>query len=104
MPPVAASAPAAGAPDFSLVSDPAGGYAAEVGAGTKKAQASAGKVFGLGILAGTHIGFGAYLAVAIGAACPGLHASNPGLQKMVFGAFGLPFGLFNVHFPILYLT
>lgn len=95
---VAAPAPAAaaGAPDFSLVSDPAGGYAAAVGAGSKKAQASAGKVFGLGILAGTHIGFGAYLAVAIGAACPGLHASNPGLQKMVFGAFGLPFGLFMI--------
>jgi len=89
-------AAAAGAPDFSLVSDPAGGYAAAVGAGSKKAQASAGKVFGLGILAGTHIGFGAYLAVAIGAACPGLHASNPGLQKMVFGAFGLPFGLFMI--------
>ena len=100
VPPVAAPAPAApaaaGASDFSLVSDPAGGYAAAVGAGSKKAQASAGKVFGLGILAGTHIGFGAYLAVAIGAACPGLHASNPGLQKMVFGAFGLPFGLFMI--------
>ena len=55
---VAAPAPAAaaGAPDFSLVSDPAGGYAAAVGAGSKKAQASAGKVFGLGILAGTQSG------------------------------------------------
>ena len=27
-------------------------------------------------------------------ACPGLAASNPGLQKMILGAFGLPFGLF----------
>ena len=27
-------------------------------------------------------------------ACPGLASTNPGLQKMILGAFGLPFGLF----------
>lgn len=31
-----------------------------------------------------------------GGACPGLASSNPGLQKMVYGAFGLPFGLLLV--------
>jgi formate/nitrite transporter len=34
--------------------------------------------------------------LAIGGACPGLAASNPGLQKIVLGAFGLPFGLMMV--------
>lgn len=47
----------------------------------------------VGIASGCHIGFGAYLAITIGGACPGLAATNPGLQKMVLGAFGLPFGL-----------
>ena len=32
--------------------------------------------------------------LSVGGACPGLAASNPGLHKMVLGAFGLPFGLF----------
>ena len=36
------------------------------------------------------------MAISIGGACPGLVATNPGLQKMVYGAFGLPFGLFLV--------
>jgi len=31
--------------------------------------------------------------LSVGGACPGLAASNPGLQKIVAGAFGLPFGL-----------
>jgi formate/nitrite transporter len=34
--------------------------------------------------------------LAVGGACPGLAASNPGLQKIVLGAFGLPFGLMMV--------
>jgi len=42
---------------------------------------------------GAHIAFGAYLAVTVGGACPGIAASNPGLQKIILGAFGLPFGL-----------
>ena len=29
----------------------------------------------------------------LGGACPGLASTNPGLQKIVLGAFGLPFGL-----------
>jgi len=68
-------------------------YAGAVAAGAAKAAAPFGKIFKLGVVAGAHIGFGAYLAIAIGGACPGIAAENPGLQKMIFGAFGLPFGL-----------
>jgi hypothetical protein len=39
---------------------------------------------------------GALLALTVGANCPGLAATNPGLQKLLFGAVGLPFGLFFV--------
>jgi formate/nitrite transporter len=73
---------------------PPEGFAGAVAAGEKKAGMAPGDIFGLGTLAGALIGFGAYLALSIGAACPGLAASNPGLQKIVFGAFGLPLGLF----------
>ena len=36
----------------------------------------------MGIVAGAHIAFGAYLAVTVGGACPGIAAENPGLQKV----------------------
>ena len=42
------------------------------------------------------MGFGAMLALSIGQNCPGLAESNPGLQKMIYGAFGLPVGLLMV--------
>merc|ERR1719305_773690 len=58
-----------------------------------KAGMAPDKIFALGMLSGAHIGFGAYLMLSVGGACPGLVASNPGLQKIVLGAFGLPFGL-----------
>merc|ERR1719238_2547557 len=77
-----------------LVATPPDGFDGAVAAGTKKAGMPASKIFGLGILSGCHIGFGAYLMLSIGGACPGLAASNPGLQKILLGAFGLPFGLF----------
>jgi formate/nitrite transporter len=72
---------------------PAALYEGAVAAGAAKAKAPFGKIFKLGVVSGCHIGFGAYLAISIGGACPGLAATNPGLQKMVLGAFGLPFGL-----------
>lgn len=50
---------------------------------------SVSKILGLGILSGCHIGFGAFLMLSVGGACPGLAASNPGLQKILLGAFGL---------------
>jgi len=64
-----------------------------VAAGAKKAQDSFGNIFKLGIVAGCHIAFGAFLSISVGGACPGIAAANPGLQKMIMGAFGLPFGL-----------
>jgi formate/nitrite transporter FocA (FNT family) len=65
-------------------------------AGASKAALSPRKTFLMGILGGAFIGFGSFLALTVGAACPGLSATNPGLQKMVYGAFGLPFGLLLV--------
>ena len=72
---------------------PPAGYEGAVAAGTKKAGMPIDKIFALGMLSGAHIGFGAFLMLSVGGACPGLVASNPGLQKIVLGAFGLPFGL-----------
>jgi len=68
-------------------------YEGAVAAGASKASASWSKIFKLGIAAGCHIGFGSYLAITVGGACPAIAEANPGLQKMIFGAFGLPFGL-----------
>lgn len=68
-------------------------YEGAAAAGAAKASASWSKIFKLGIVSGAHIGFGSYLAITVGGACPGIAAANPGLQKIIFGAFGLPFGL-----------
>mmetsp|Transcript_16553 Transcript_16553/g.32308 ORF Transcript_16553/g.32308 Transcript_16553/m.32308 type:complete len:316 (+) Transcript_16553:177-1124(+) len=68
-------------------------YEGAVAAGAAKASAPWGKIFKLGIAAGCHIGFGSYLAITVGGACPAIAEANPGLQKIIFGAFGLPFGL-----------
>ena len=32
--------------------------------------------------------------LSVGGACPGIAAANPGLHKIILGAFGLPLGLF----------
>lgn len=72
---------------------PAALYQGAVAAGAAKASASFEKIFKLGIVSGCHIGFGAYLAITVGGACPQIAAANPGLQKIILGAFGLPFGL-----------
>jgi hypothetical protein len=58
-------------------------YEGAVAAGAAKATAPFGKIFKLGIVAGCHIAFGAYLAISVGGNCPGLAATNPGLQKIV---------------------
>jgi len=71
---------------------PADIYAGAVKLGTMKAKASAGKIFRLGLISGAHIGFGAYLALSVGGALPGLQASNPGLAKLIYGAV-FPLGL-----------
>lgn len=68
-------------------------YEGAVAAGAAKASAPWAKIFKLGIAAGCHIGFGSYLAITVGGACPAIAEANPGLQKIIFGSFGLPFGL-----------
>lgn len=82
---VAAAPPVASAPS---VKPPPLMYQNAVDIGEKKAAAPVFKTFLMGIISGCHIGFGALLAVTIGGNCPGLLATNPGLQKIVFGAFG----------------
>lgn len=72
---------------------PATLYEGAVAAGAAKASGSFEKIFKLGVVSGAHIAFGAFLAISVGGACPGIAAENPGLQKIIFGAFGLPFGL-----------
>lgn len=72
---------------------PAAMYEGAVAAGAAKAAGSWSKIFKLGMVSGAHIGFGSYLAITVGGACPGIASTNPGLQKIIFGAFGLPFGL-----------
>lgn len=72
---------------------PAALYEGAVAAGAAKASKSFADIFKLGIISGCHIGFGSYLAITVGGACPGIASANPGLQKIIFGAFGLPFGL-----------
>ena len=64
--------------------------------GEAKANGPFAKTFVSAMLAGAYVGLGAMLALSIGGNCPELAASNPGLQKMVFGAFGLPVGLLMV--------
>jgi formate/nitrite transporter len=83
----------AAAPPAALIATPPAGYDGAVAAGAKKAEMKPSKILALGVLSGVHIAFGAYLMLSVGAACPGLASSNPGLQKMILGAFGLPFGL-----------
>lgn len=76
-----------------VLATPPDGFDGAVAAGSKKAAMPADKVFRLGVFSGVHIGFGALLMLTVGGACPGLAESNPGLHKLVLGAFGLPFGL-----------
>mmetsp|Transcript_25948 Transcript_25948/g.26156 ORF Transcript_25948/g.26156 Transcript_25948/m.26156 type:complete len:950 (+) Transcript_25948:76-2925(+) len=71
-------------------------YQGAAAIGTAKAAQSPLKTFLLGIIAGCHIGFGAYLALTVGGNVPEIAAKNPGLQKIIQGAFGLPFGLMMV--------
>lgn len=71
-------------------------YEGAVAMGAEKASASAAKIFKLAIVAGCHVSFGMYLTITVGAACPGIAAANPGLQKFLMGAFGLPLGLLMI--------
>jgi len=84
------------ASDVALVTPPHIGYRQVLAAGAQKAKVRLTKSVPLGILAGIFIGFGCYLMVSVGANCPDIKEKNPGLYKMILGAFGLPFGLMLV--------
>eukprot|EP00238_Polyblepharides_amylifera_P008426 CAMPEP_0196593298 /NCGR_PEP_ID=MMETSP1081-20130531/75275_1 /TAXON_ID=36882 /ORGANISM="Pyramimonas amylifera, Strain CCMP720" /LENGTH=271 /DNA_ID=CAMNT_0041917245 /DNA_START=295 /DNA_END=1110 /DNA_ORIENTATION=+ len=75
---------------------PPGAFQAAVALGEKKANLPVDKIVVMGMMAGWMIGFGAFLAASIGGACTQMAVQNPGLAKMVTGAFGLPFGLLMV--------
>lgn len=92
---VVASASLASAPIVELKPPPSL-YNGFVEVGVKKAAVPAFKTLIAGVVAGCHIAFGAYLVLSVGANLPGLAQSNPGLQKIISGAFGLPFGLMMV--------
>jgi ferredoxin-nitrite reductase len=89
---LAANDAAAPAP-VAEVKVPAQIYQAAAALGGMKMNQSPLKIFILSILSGCHIAFGAYLMLSVGGACPGIAKENPGLQKILMGAFGLPFGL-----------
>eukprot|EP00304_Pavlova_gyrans_P008262 CAMPEP_0206038274 /NCGR_PEP_ID=MMETSP1466-20131121/3996_1 /ASSEMBLY_ACC=CAM_ASM_001126 /TAXON_ID=44452 /ORGANISM="Pavlova gyrans, Strain CCMP608" /LENGTH=257 /DNA_ID=CAMNT_0053412867 /DNA_START=209 /DNA_END=982 /DNA_ORIENTATION=+ len=72
---------------------PAGIVDGAIASGTVKGDMPPAKIVLLGMVAGVHIGFGACLAVMVGGAVPAIKAANPGLQRIIQGAFGLPFGL-----------
>lgn len=55
-----------------------------------------GKMTVQSVLAGAFIALGGFLALSVGASLPGIKASDPGLQKFILGAIGLPFGLICV--------
>ena len=71
---------------------PLEGFQSAVALGAAKAQQAPRRIFGSAVLGGAFIAYGAYLACSVGGCCPELQASNPGLQKFLFGAVGLPFG------------
>lgn len=48
------------------------------------------------LLAGVYVGFGSFLAFTVGANLQEMAISNPGLQKFLYGAIGLPAGLVMV--------
>jgi len=64
--------------------------------GEKKTTFSARKVFTLAVLSGLQIGAGSLLSFVVGGDIPGIKSSNPGLQKIISGIFGIPFGLFMI--------
>ena len=51
------------------------------------------KVFWLGILAGAYLGLGATFYLYVAGQMPSIEKSDPGVQHLVLGAFGLPMGL-----------
>ena len=72
---------------------PAGAFDKAVNLGAEKAAKPWKKIVPLALAAGIHVALGAWIAVSIGGSIPNLKAEHPGLQRLVYGAFGLPVGL-----------
>lgn len=75
------------------VATPQSTYDQLVSLGTKKSTLSPWKTFFSSIVAGGYIGLGGLLLVTVGGSCPGLMETNPGIQKILCGIFGLPLSL-----------
>lgn len=82
--------------NISGVLSPQLAYDKAVETGASKAAYQPWKTFLLGNLAGVYVGFGSFLAFTVGANLQEMAISNPGLQKFLYGAVGLPAGLVMV--------
>lgn len=61
--------------------------------GADKAKEPWWKVFWLSVLAGAYLGLGVTFFLYVAGQLPSIEKSDPGLQHIVLGAFGLPMGL-----------
>lgn len=75
---------------------PAATYEAALTAAVAKAEQPWMKTLLLGIIAGAYVGMGALLALRVGGSVDNLASAYPGLQRLLFGAIGLPTGLMLV--------
>ena len=71
-------------------------YQNAVAVGEKKAAAPRDQIFKLGLISGAHVAFGGLFAMCAGGNMAAMQSQNPGLQKLIFGLFGLPLGLYMV--------
>jgi formate/nitrite transporter len=62
--------------------------------GKKKILINFYKLIVLAILAGFHIGLGSTLSLMVGGDLPLIKTENPGLQRLIAGIYGFPFGLY----------
>eukprot|EP00962_Isochrysis_galbana_P018481 scaffold5330_cov125-Isochrysis_galbana.AAC.4 len=71
-------------------------YQAFLATGVRQATMPTTQTVLQALLAGGFVALGAALAMTVGANVPGIKSSNPGLQKILLGAFGLPWALLMV--------
>ncbi|CAL5225938.1 g8733 [Coccomyxa viridis] len=68
-------------------------YNSVIKMGEHKAETPWWKTLLLGILAGVYVSFAGALSYTVGGEVNDIRRANPGVQKLLFGAFGVPFGL-----------
>jgi len=61
--------------------------------GTMKGKLPPAKILFLGVLAGFYLSMAGMLSLQVGMSLPAIASSDAGLQKLLFGFFGLPIGL-----------